>query len=59
MNIALLILGILWGFYGFVLAQLDCVSNEHRNVLRYAGWLTVWPIILILLAVGKADYFKL
>lgn len=59
MNIALLILGILWGFYGFVLAQLDACANNHNDVLRYAGWLIAWPIILILLAFGKAEYFKL
>ena len=57
MNIALVIWAVLHCFYGFILAQLDLCNTENGDTFRYAGWLIGWPIVLILIAIGKGDYF--
>jgi hypothetical protein len=59
MNIVVIVCAILHCFYGFMLAQIDWVnSQEGFRVLRYAGWLLAWPVVLALIAAGRGAYFQ-
>ena len=59
MNIAIIVWAALHCFYGLILAQLDNVnSDEPFNVFRYAGWLIIWPVVLVLIAADRGTYFQ-